>query len=199
MRDHVTEEANLIEETVKTFQTSVNAEMAYIRFPVDEEILEILKEKIAVLCLHARVNANPNVPYISVWESGKSEIVLVYMSPKIETLLGFTPEEIKNIGFGNMVGDHIVRFFEEADKIEETTVSKQFAREARRQEFIGSHEWSAFYKIQRKSGDHIWVADRTMITRYANTSGDNIVYISEGILFDSTDMMKRVPVEADQE
>jgi hypothetical protein len=199
MRDHVAEEAKLIEEAVKTFETSVDAEMVYIRFPVDEEILGILKEKIAVLCLHSLVNANPNVPYISVWESGKAEINLVYMSPKIEGLLGFSPEEIKNIGFANMVGEHIVRFFEEADKIEETTVSKQFAREARRKEFIGSHEWSGFYKIKKKSGDHIWVADKTLITRYANNSGDNIVYISEGILFDSTEMMKRVPLEAEQE
>ena len=53
----------------------------------------------------------PMVPYLAVWEDGANEIVHAYMSPKIESLCEYTPWELKQTGFINIVRGDILSFY----------------------------------------------------------------------------------------
>jgi hypothetical protein len=82
---------------------------------MDPEIDQQLRERIAAPIFDEAVNELPAVPYLAVWEGGAGEIAHAYMSPKIETLCGYSPRELAERGYINIVGDDIISFFRDED------------------------------------------------------------------------------------
>lgn len=183
----------LVDDAVDIFDDQIEPMLIPLKTEVDEEIIRLLTEKIAVLMLHDRVNDNPAVSYITVWQGGQSEIIQVYMSPQIGKLLGYSPQEIEMMPFRELVGDEIVTYVREQRDFKEETVPKEEAREARREEYLGSRQWEGFYQVKKKNSDSIWVMDKSVLTKYINSKGDNVVYVSEGILLESTQLMASKP------
>ncbi len=75
-----------------------------------------------------------------------------YISPAIKMLLGFTPQEMKNINFRSLIVETkiVTDGFRKVDSFEELE-KKRIAGD------IG--KWQADYLIRTKSGDKIWVSD----------------------------------------
>ena len=146
-----------------------------------------------MLMLLEKVNDNPDVSYITTWQSGRSEIVQVYMSSQIGKLLGYSPREIEEVPYRELVGDEIITYAREQRDFKEETVPWEEAREARKDEFLGSRQWEGFYRVKKKNGESIWVMDKSVLTRYINSEGNNVVYVSEGILLESTQLMASKP------
>ena len=59
----------------------------------------------------------------------------------------------------------------------------------RSEEYLGSRQWEGFYRVKKKNGDSIWVMDKSVLTKYINSKRNNVVYVSEGILLESTQLM----------
>jgi hypothetical protein len=181
----------LVDDAIRVFGDEIEPMLAGLIAEIDEEILQLLTQKISVLMLHDRVNDNPDVPYVTIWQSGQTGITQVYMSPKLSKLLGYSPSELGGISYGELVGDKIISYFEEQHEFREETLQKDAARTAREEEYLGNRQWEGFYQIKKKDGTFIWVMDRSTLTGYINTKRDNVVYVSEGILLESTEMMAR--------
>jgi len=181
----------LVDDAVDIFDDQIEPMLTPLKTEIDEEIIRLLTEKIAVLMLHDRVNDNPDVSYITIWQGGQSEIIQVYMSPKIGKLLGYSPPEIEEVPYRELVGDEIITYVSEQRDFKEETVPREEARAARREEYLGSRQWEGFYRVKKKNGDSIWVMDKSILTKYINSKGDNVVYVSEGILLESTQLMAR--------
>ena len=98
---------------------SLTSTVSSLELEIDKEINQELKERIVVLILNEAVNDMPIINYIAVWEDGSEEIRHIYMSPKIEDLLGYSPDQLKEIGFRNIAGGKILSFFREQDHVEE--------------------------------------------------------------------------------
>jgi PAS domain-containing protein len=183
----------LVDDAVAIFGDQIAPMLTPLKTEIDEEIIRLLTEKIAALMFHDRVNDNPDISYITIWQGGKSEINQVYMSPKIGKLLGYSPPEIEAVSFKELVGDEIITYVREQRDFKEETVPREEARAARREEYLGNRQWEGFYRIKKKNGDSIWVMDKSILTKYINAKGDNVVYVSEGILLESTQLMARKP------
>jgi PAS domain-containing protein len=111
------------------------------------------------------------------------------MSPKIESLLGYSPEELKRIGFSNIVGDDIFSFYREKNRVEEKVSSVEEVQKKRERGFLGNRQWEGFYKVRRTDGRYVWVIDRSTITKFRNSIEDNIICLSGGILLETTELM----------
>ncbi|MCX8057298.1 MAG: PAS domain S-box protein [Ignavibacteria bacterium] len=100
-----------------------------------------------------------------------------YISPVIKNLTGYTPEEISEIGFNQIV--------EEIYLILHPEKSKDQIKEDRIKGITG--EYLADYKIRTKSGELKWVRDHS----FPIYSNDGRVIGSIGILTDITELKKR--------
>ena len=182
----------VVAHAVEVFNDRIDQNMAVLASQVDEEIIRMLSEKISVLMLADLVNDTPEVPYISVWQGGQTAINQVYMSPKIVDLLGYTADEVKEIEFANLVGDQIVNCFEEEALYECRTVTKEKVAKDRKEEFLGNRLWKGFYRVKQKDGGPVWVMDKAALTKFVNEKGDNVVYVSEGILLEAGELMDQL-------
>ncbi len=97
----------------------------------------------------------------------------VYISPVIETLTGYSPEEIRKGSFFFMVRKHIV------------DPKYQLPREELVEKFLSGEftSWSADYLIKRKDGNEVWLSDVSKPWKDENGK----VIGSIGLLRDITD------------
>ena len=182
----------VVDEAVKLFGDVIDGELARLAADIDAEIIRLLEEKIAVLMLADLVTDHPQIPYISIWQSGGTEITQVYLSPRIVDLLGYSAEEVLKVRYANLTGDRIVSFFEEQHHLESKSTPRETAEAERRQEFLGNRIWKGFYRVRRKDGNLVWVMDKAVLTKFVNQRGNNVVYLSEGILLEAEEMMERI-------
>lgn len=183
---------HVVNEAVELFGESIDPELAALAAEVDEEIIRLLAEKIAVLMLADQVNDQPQIAYISVWQSGKTDIAQVYLSPRIVDLLGYSAEEVREIRYANLAGDRIVSFFEDRHQLESKSTPRKTAEVERRDEFLGNRVWMGFYRVRQKDGGLVWVMDKAVLTKFINHKGDNVVYLSEGILLEAEAVMEQI-------
>lgn len=165
--------------------------MSAITIEMDSEIEQEIRERIAVLIFDELVNDMPMVPYLAVWEEGASHIAHAYMSPKIEALCEYTPDELCDVGYINIVGGDIISFYREDSGIEENINAIAEAQEKRVAGLLENRNWEGCYCVSKKSGQHAWVIDRSTITRFRNTAKDNIICLSNGILMETTELLER--------
>lgn len=173
------------------FQESIDRSMSGITIEMDSEIEQEIRERIAVLIFDELVNDMPMVPYLAVWEEGASYIAHAYMSPKIEALCEYTPDELCDVGYINIVGGDIISFYREDSGVEENVNAIAEAQEKRVAGLLENRNWEGCYRVRKKSGQHAWVIDRSTITRFRNTAKDNIICLSNGILMETTELLER--------
>lgn len=179
------------QDLVKLFQPTIESCTSTLKIRMDPEIGQEIRERIAAAIFDEMVNDIPMVPYLSVWEDGANEIAHAYMSPKIETLCGYTPEELLHIGYISIVRGDIISFYREESGVEEKVDPLREAQEKRVSGFLENRNWEGCYRIQKKSGAHAWVIDRATITRFRNTVSNNVVCLSGGILLETTELLER--------
>ncbi len=172
------------------FRQSIDNCMGKLRFSMDEEITQEIRERIAAFLIAELVNEMPVVPYLSVWQEGSAEIFHAYMSPKIKQLCGYSPSELAQIGYNNIVRGDIIRFFRQQDGTSEAEKSISEARQKRVTGFMDTRSWEGCYKIEKKNGQQAWVIDRATITRFRNIIKGNIICLSSGILLETTELIE---------
>ncbi len=173
------------------FEEKIDDILSTLKMEIDQEILQELKERIGVLMLSEIVDDTPVTPYVSMWEEGRREIFHAYLSPRIQELLGYSVEEVRTIGYRNMVGEEILSYFKEENGIREKVIPTGDAMEKRKMGFLGNRVWEGYYKIEKKDGAFIWVIDKATITRYRNTKKHNIVCVSGGQLLETTGILDK--------
>ena len=183
---------NIVDDAVRIFSAQIDRDLVVLAEKMDAEIIRLLAEKIAVLMLFEQVNDTPEVPYISVWLSGKSDISQVYISPRVVDLLGYSSEEVKKIGFAELADDRIVSFHEDSDRFEGKSVPRKKAERERRKEFLGNRTWKAFYRVKQKDGGAVWIMDKAVLTKFVNEKGSDVAYVSEGVLLEAEDIMAKI-------
>lgn len=172
------------------FEEKIDAVLSGLEIEIDQEIIRELKERIGVLMLNEIVDDSPVTPYVSVWEEGSRDIFHAYLSPRIKELLGYSVEDVRRIGYRNIVGEEILSYFKEKNDFKESVIPTDDALEKRKMGFLGNRIWEGYYKIEKKDGNTIWVIDKATITRYRNTKNDNILCISGGHLLETTGILK---------
>lgn len=100
-----------------------------------------------------------------------------YLSPVIKNLTGYTPEEINEMGFSNIIEE--ISLILDPEKTKEEIVEKRIKGE--------TGEYLADYKIKTKSGETKWVRDHSFPV--FNNEGKLIGSI--GILSDISELKKR--------
>ncbi len=178
-------------ELAELFEEKIEEMLSTLEMDVDQEIIRELKERIGVLMLSEIVDDAPVTPYVSMWEEGRREIFHAYLSPRIKKLSGYSVEEVRKIGYRNMVGEEILSYFKEENGIKENVTPTDDAMEKRKMGFLGNRVWEGYYKIERKDGAFIWVIDKATITRYRNTRKHNIVCVSGGHLLETTGILDK--------
>lgn len=192
MQEKLIDLTNRARETLtELFDEKLTRNLSTLNIDMDEEIHQEMKERVAALMFDELVNDIPVVPYLAVWVDGSKEIAHLYMSPKIENLLGYSTEELKRIGFSNIVGDDIFSFYREKNRVEEKVSSVKEVQKKRERGFLGNRQWEGFYKVRRTDGRYVWVIDRSTITKFRNSIEDNIICLSGGILLETTELMDR--------
>lgn len=190
--DAIFEKAQTIRQDLAALlQQAVSDSMTALKMPLDAEVEQEIRERIAVLIFDEMVNDMPMVPYLAVWEEGSNAIVHAYMSPKIEALAGYTPAELLQVGFINIVRGNIISFFRESSTVEEQVSGISEAQEKRAAGLLENRHWEGCYKIAKKDDDIVWVIDRSTITRFRNSASENVICLSNGILLESTELLER--------
>ncbi len=120
-----------------------------------------------------------NIPTV-VWASNQ-EGETIYISPNVEKVYGYTPEEIYN------QGDElwIKRIHPDETKRVKASIERLFSR---------GETYDVEYRIQRKDGQWIWLQDRASVTREIN--GELYAY---GVFSDITERRKAVEALRDSE
>jgi hypothetical protein len=173
------------------FKPAIANSMSALKIEMDQEIEQEIRERIAVLIFDEMVNDIPMVPYLAVWEDGANEIIHAYMSPKVESLCDYTPQELQRIGYINIVRGDIISFYREKSGIEENVDPISEAKQKRVAGFLENKNWEGCYRIEKKAGTPAWVIDRSTITRFRNTVKDNIICLSSGILLETTELLEK--------
>ncbi len=187
----VAEARNIRIDLATLFHDTIHENLAALKIELDWEIDQEIRERVAVLIFDELVNEMPVVPYLAVWEDGAADIVHVHMSPRIESVCGFTPRELQRIGFATVVRGDIISFYRDDRQVEETVDPVKDARQKRMGGFLESRNWEGVYRIEKKDGGMVWVIDRSTITRFRNTVGNSIVCLSSGILMETTELLER--------
>lgn len=170
---------------------AVESSLSTLKIRMDREIEQEIRERIAVLIFDEIVNDMPMVPYLAVWEDGANEIIHAYMSPKVEALCDYTPEELRRIGYIHIVRGDIISFYREESGVEESVNPISEAKQKRVAGFLENKNWEGCYKIEKKGGASVWVIDRSTITRFRNTVRNNIICLSSGILLETTELLEK--------
>jgi PAS domain-containing protein len=170
---------------------AIEKSMSTLKIEMDSEIKQEIRERIAVLIFDEIVNDMPMVPYLAVWEDGANEIIHAYMSPKVETLCDYTPEELRRIGFIHIVRGDIISFYREESGVEENVNPISEAKQKRVSGFLENKNWEGCYKIEKKGGASVWVIDRSTITRFRNSARNNVICLSSGILLETTELLEK--------
>ncbi len=173
------------------FRDAIDRSMSALAIEMDAEIEQEIRERIAVLIFDEMVNDMPMVPYLAVWEEGATDIAHAYMSPKIEELCEYTPDELLDVGYVNIVGGNIISFYREESGVEENVNAIAEAQEKRVSGLLENRNWEGCYMVRKKSSQHAWVIDRSTITRFRNTVRDNVICLSNGILMETTELFER--------
>lgn len=176
---------------VEHYRADIDAGMAAVHLEMDQEIEQEIRGRIAVLMFNEAVNDLPGVPYIAVWEGGADEIAHAYLSPKIESLCGYSPHELASIGYINIVGGDILSFYRDEGTVEEKVDPLADAQKRRILGFMDNRHWEGCYKVNCKDGRFVWVIDRAAITRFRNTKRDAILCLSGGMLMESTELLEK--------
>ena len=191
-QDPIFEKAQTIRQELATlFQQAVSDSIAALKMALDPEIEQEIRERIAVLIFDELVNDMPMVPYLAVWADGSNEIAHAYMSPKIETLSGYTPGELLKVGYMHIVRGNIISFYRESTIVEEHVSDISEAQEKRAAGYLENRSWEGCYKVEKKDGAVAWVIDRSTITRFRNSVTNNVICLSNGILLESTELLER--------
>jgi PAS domain-containing protein len=185
------EAQNIRMDLTTLFRAAIESSMSALKIEMDSEIEQEIRERIAVLIFDEIVNDMPMVPYLSVWEDGANEIIHAYMSPKVETLCDYTPEELQHIGYINIVRGDIISFYREESGVEESVKPISEAKEKRVAGFLENKNWEGCYRIEKKGGVSVWVIDRSTITRFRNTVKNNVICLSSGILLETTELLEK--------
>lgn len=173
------------------FHQHIDDTISALNIKMDQEIEQEIRERAAVLIFDELVNEMPVAPYLAVWEEGATDIDHVYMSPKIEALCGYTPQELQQTGYVHIVRGDIISFYREDKQVEETVNPILEAKEKRVAGFLENRYWEGVYQIEKKDGCLVWVIDRSAITRFRNTMTDTIICLSSGILLETTELLER--------
>jgi hypothetical protein len=181
----------LRQDLAKLFHHTIDRGISYLKVRMDPEIEQEIRERIAALMLDEMVNDMPTVPYLSVWEDGADAITHACMSAKIETLSGYTPQELADIGYINVVVGDIISFYREESGVEVKVNPIREMQEKRVAGYLDNKSWEGCYKVRKKNGRHAWVIDRATITRFRNTINNNIICLSGGILLETTELLER--------
>ena len=181
----------LRQDLANLFQHTIESGLSQLKVPMDPEIHQEIRERIAVLMMDEMVNDMPLVAYLSVWEDGADQITHAYMSAKIEGLSGYTPQELSNIGYVNIVIGDIISFYREESGIEEKVNPIREMQEKRVAGYLDNKNWEGCYQVKKKNGTSAWVIDRATITRFRNTINNHIICLSSGILLETTELLER--------
>jgi len=126
------EAAQKIRQDLATlFHPAIDSTLSAVKVEMDQEIEQEIRERIAASMFDELVNDVPMVPYLAVWEDGANKIAHAYMSPKIETITEYTPEELLQIGYINIVRGNIISFYREKSGVEENVNPIAVAQEKR--------------------------------------------------------------------
>jgi PAS domain-containing protein len=185
------EAQNIRMDLTALFQSAIAESMSALGISMDREIEQEIRERIAVLIFDEIVNDMPMVPYLAVWEDGANEITHAYMSPKIEALCDYTPQELQRIGYIHIVRGDIISFYRERSGVEENVNPISEAKQKRVTGFLENKNWEGCYRIEKKDGKLAWVIDRSTITRFRNTVKNNIICLSAGILLETTELLEK--------
>jgi hypothetical protein len=186
------ESAQRIQSELAAFlRPEIEAGMAVINMEMDPEIVAEIRERIAVMMFDELVNDLPMVPYLAVWKDGANEILHAYMSPKIEALCEYTPQELLKVGYINIVKGNIISFYREKTGVEERVTPVAEVQANRVAGFLENRNWEGCYRIEKKNGGQVWVIDRSVITRFRNSVLNNVICISAGILLETTELFER--------
>ncbi|MDA8138651.1 MAG: hypothetical protein M0036_08350 [Desulfobacteraceae bacterium] len=178
-------------ELAEFFRPEIEAGMALIKMEMDPEIETEIRERIAVMMFDELVNDLPMVPYLAVWEDGNNEILHAYMSPKIEALCEYSPQELLKVGYINIVKGNIISFYRETSGVEEKITPVAEVKANRVAGFLENRNWEGCYRIEKKNGEQVWVIDRSAITRFRNSVNNNVICVSAGILLETTELFER--------
>ncbi len=184
-------EQKIREDMTFLLRNTIDKSMAQVTLAMDEEIDQEIRQRIAALIFDEIVNEIPIVPYLAVWEDGSAAITHAYLSPKVESLCGYSPAELADIGFGNIVRGNVIRFYREESGQAEKFRLLAVARQKRINGFLDSRHWEGCYQIEKRNGQSAWVIDRATITRFRNTLNDKLVCLSSGILLETTELLAR--------
>ncbi|MFO7964282.1 MAG: hypothetical protein R6U50_10210 [Desulfobacterales bacterium] len=182
---------NIRKDLIRLCHPQIDHCITALKLEMDDEISEEIRERIAVMMFNEMVNDMPMVSYVTVWEDGAAEIAHAYMSPSIESISGYTPQELVEIGYKNIVRGDILQFNRDIAGVEENVNPVSEARKKRVGGFLENRSWEGCYQIMRKGGRMVWVVDRSLITRFRNTVNGNIVCLACGILLESTELFER--------
>lgn len=192
LTDSIFSEAqNIRNDLAALFLPMFDDNISSFQINMDLEIEQEIRERTAVLIFDELVNEMPVVPYLAVWEDGAAEIFHIYMSPKIAAVCGYTPRELRQTGYINIVRGDIISFYREDKGVEEKINPIQEAKEKRVAGFLENRNWEGVYKIEKKDGQMAWVIDRSTITRFRNSVTDGILCLSSGILMESTELLEK--------
>ena len=175
-------------DLAELFQNTIALSMSVVDMEMDEEIQREVRERVAVLLLDEMVNDMPVAPYLAIWEDEADEIYHAFMSPRIETICGYSPEELMDVGFKNIVNGDVISFYRGQNVVEKKVNPISELREKRVAGFLESRHWDGCYQIKHKGGKRVWVIDRCAITRFRNTVRGNILCLSGGILLETTEL-----------
>ncbi|MFN4112229.1 MAG: PAS domain S-box protein, partial [Ignavibacteria bacterium] len=151
----------LINGMVVNYHDITETREAYLKLQESEERYKILAEETG------------DVLYRLDYSTMKYE----FLSPVIKKLTGYTPEEINDIGFNNIVEE--IFLILNPDTTKEQIINKRLKGE--------TGEYLADYRIRTKTGDLKWVRDHS----FPFFDSDGKLVGSIGILSDTTELKKQ--------
>lgn len=128
---------------------------------------------------------SPSIPYLSAWRSSDQKIWYEYTGSRFCRLLDCSPSEVAEVFCDSIVDRYIYnRPSLNNDIVKQTQSRKElhFQRQRIREEDKKEGFVNAVYKMQLKSGKHIWLKDQASIESFP----DDDISISRGLMVDVT-------------
>ena len=147
-------------------------------------------EKLISACAAMDRYGMPPIPYLAAWHRNKKRIWYEYASPRLEKLLGCSPEKVAECMRQRVIDRREYAYSDAANAgIEEKIITGQELRSERldlREKGVHQGGVDAIYKIRLRSGV-VWMKDQSTIVKFPR---DN-VYLSPGCLTDVTKEMEQ--------